>query len=248
MNLQQMFDLANRRSYFSRPDVEIYAALNAASKKVYLWTAREFRGTFRKTDTATVKFAAGVQTYAVPPDCRIILKFGEQLLNSAAGAPYQWMTPADINSAAFIGREYEALTATIDSGPRSEFVYAGPYLAEADAIASLAGPPGTPGDQVRAVDVSPIPQDSRQTKIVYIAEFVEIGGPGSFVMMPSEAHDAIVDFATEELVRANGDAVQASGYNDAGTKKFQEDFLPFWRMNQQAEMPLTQEPYLSDLS
>jgi hypothetical protein len=246
MNLQQLHDLANTRSYYSRTDADIYAALNAASRKVYLWTSREFRGYFFKTDTTSVAFAAGVQQYQLPVDLRILIRFGEQLVNSTLGTPYRWLQPSDINSAQFIGREFESVASDF-GGPVSEFLYSGPFLADADALA-LPNQPGQPGDQVRSVLISPIPSDARQTKIFYAAAFVEIVGPQSPVMMPVESHDALLDIAVAELVRPNGDAMLAESYATAGKEKFQEDFLPWMRMAQTQQVPATQEPYLADLS
>lgn len=242
MNLLQLFNLANKRSYYSRSADDIYAALNAASRKVYLWTSREFRGYFFKTDTTTVQFVPGQQQYALPADCRMLIRIGEQLVNSTAGTPYHWLRPADINGENFLEREYDSVITSMD-GPRSEFLYYGPFLAQSDAL-PLPNQPGQPGDQVRSILISPIPVDTRQTKLYYSAAFVEISGPQSFVMMPPESHDCILDYAVAELVRPNGDAALAQQYGDEGKTKFQEDFLPWARLNQQQEPTLEQEPYL----
>jgi len=242
MNLQQMHDLAAGRSYYSRSDGEVYAALNTASKKIYLWTAREFRGYFLKIDTTTIQFAAGQEEYACPPDLRILLKFGEQPINSAAGTPYNWMTPADLNSDRFIERENDALIINV-FGPASEFVYYGPFL---DQASSTSADNKAQPTRTRKLLISPIPQDVRVTKLFYAAQHVEIVGPQSFLTMPEEAHDAILDYAVAELVRPNGDAM-AQTYEAAGKTKFQEDFLPFMRQTQAQRVPQTQEPFIEDL-
>lgn len=237
-----MHDLANQRSYFSRPDNEIYQALNSASKKIYLWTVREFRGYFLKIDTQTITFTPNVQQYACPADLRIMIKFGEQIQNSPALTPYNWLRPVDMNSDNFIAREFQSLMLNF-TGPESEFVYAGPFL---DDAGSTSQAQGQPPSRIRQVLISPIPQDTRITKLFYAAQHVDIVGPQSYIMMPEEAHEAMLDYAVAELTRPNGDA-SAVQYEAAGKDKFQNDFLPFMRQVQATQVPSTQEPYIADL-
>lgn len=184
-----------------------------------------------------------MQEYLCPPDLRILIKFGEQLQNSAPGTPFNWLRPADINSDVFILREFESLVVNL-FGPSSQFLYAGPYL---DAADSKSADGRTDPARIRKVLISPIPQDTRNTKIYYAAQHVDIVGPQSFVMVPDEAHEALLDFAVAELVRPNGDVMHAT-YEAAGKDKFQSDWLPYMRMVQANQVPLTQEPYLGDLS
>lgn len=238
-----MHDLAASASYHSRAEDEIYNALNAASKKIYLWTAREFRGYFLKIDTTTIVFTPGQQEYLCPADLRIMIKFGEQLQNSAPGAPFNWLRPADINSDNFIAREFESLVLNF-TGPASEFLYAGPFLDDASSLP--AGQPPQAPTRTRKVLISPIPQDTRVTKLFYAAQHVDIVGPQSFLMMPEEAHDAMLDYAVAQLLRLNGDNAGAQ-FEAAGKDKFQSDFLPFMRQVQANQTPLTQEPYLNAL-
>lgn len=237
-----MHDLAASRSYNSRPDSEVYQALNSASKKIYLWTAREFRNYFVKTDTTTIVFTPGQQEYLCPPDLRIMIKFGEQLQNSAPNTPFNWLRPADRNSDLFIKREFNSLIVNL-YGPSSEFVYDGPYL---DAASSMTAGAGAQPTRQRKVLISPIPNDTRVTKLYYAAQHVDIVGPQSFIMMPEEAHEAMLDYAVAELVRPNGDTMHQV-YEAAGKDKFQSDFLPFMRQVQAQQTPMTQEPFISDL-
>ncbi len=237
-----MHDLAVSRSYNSRPDSEVYQALNSASRKIYLWTVREFRNYFIKTDTTTILFVPQQQEYLCPPDLRIMIKFGEQLQNSSPQTPYNWLRPADRNSDIFIGREFNALVANL-FGPSSQFVYDGPYL---DAASSTSADNIAQPTRQRKVLISPIPSDTRVTKIYYAAQHVDIIGPQSFIMMPEEAHEAMLDYAVAELVRPNGDTMHAV-YEAAGKDKLQSDFLPFMRLVQEQQVPMTQTPFIADL-
>jgi len=237
-----MHDLAASRSYNSRPDSEVYQALNSASKKIYLWTAREFRNYFIKTDTTSIVFVPQQQEYLCPIDLRIMIKFGEQLQNSAPQTPFNWMRPADRNSDIFIEREFSSLFVSLFS-PASQFVYDGPYL---DAASSTSADKVAQPTRQRKVLISPVPTDTRITKIYYAAQHVDIVGPQSFIMMPEEAHEAMLDYAVAELVRPNGDAMHAT-YEAAGKDKFQSDFLPFMRQVQAQQVIATQNPYIADL-
>jgi hypothetical protein len=237
-----MYGLANKRSYFSRGDDEIYQALSSASRKVYLWTAREFRGYFFKTDTVTITLVPNVQEYACPLDLSILIKIGEQPVNSPPNTPWNWMRPADVNSDRFILREFESLVLNPFT-PNSQFVYYGPYLPQSSAILAKGANPQGP----KKLRFAPIPFDNRNVNLYYAAAFLEIVNAQSVLMIPSEFHDCILDFASAELVRLNGDAMAAT-FEEAGQDKFQHDALPFYRQQQSQQVPLTQEPYLDDLS
>lgn len=241
MNLQQLHDLAASRSYYSRPDNEVYQALSSAFKKIYLWTAREYKNYFLKTDSTTIQFAPNVQQCACPPDLAILIRIGEQPLNSPPNTPFNWMRPADMTSDRFILKEFQSLVINQYS-PASNFVFSGPFLDQASAIkqkgAAVQGP--------KQLLFSPIPFDQRAVKVVYAAQFLEINGANDPVMMPMECHEAALDYAVAELVRSNGDAM-AETYEAAGKDKFQSDYLPFYRQSQITQYPLTQEPYLDDL-
>lgn len=241
MNLSQIHDLAAQRSYFSRADNEVYQAISSAAKKIYLWTAREFRNYFLKTDTTTIQLQPNVQQYACPPDLAILIRIGEQPANSPPNTPFSWMRPADITSDRFALKEFQSLVIN-QYTPASEFVFSGPFLDQADAIKQRGANPQGPKQLLFA----PIPFDTRTVKVQYAAQFLEIINANSVLMMPMECHEAMLDYAVAELVRANGDAM-AAGYEEAGKDKFQNDFLPFYRQQQITQYPLTQEPYVDDL-
>lgn len=243
MNLLQLHDLAARRSYFSRDDSEVYQALSEAAKKIYLWTARESRGYFLKDDNGlNINTVNGAQEIACPADLSILIRLGEQPANSPAGTPWNWMRPADVNSDTFIAREFQSMLLN-NQTPGSPFVFYGPYLDMTSAKAQQGANPQGP----KKIRLAPVPFDVRPLRFMYAATFIEITNQNSPLMMPSECHGAILDYAVAELVRANGDAM-AGTYEEAGADKFQKDFLPFYRMQQQTQVPLTQEPYVDDLS
>lgn len=243
MNLQQLHDLAAQRSYFSRADNEVYQAISSAAKKVYLWTVRESRGYFLKDDNGSnITTVSGAQEVTCPADLNILIRLGEQVAGSPPGTPWNWMRPADINSNTFLLREFQSLILNNQS-PGSQFVFYGPYLDLASAKAQQGANPQGP----KKIRLAPIPFDVRPLRFMYAATFLEIVNANSILMMPMESHEAILDYAVAELVRPNGDAM-AEGYEAAGGDKFQKDFLPFYRMQQQTQVPLTQEPYIDDLS
>lgn len=241
MNLSQLHDLAQQRSYFSRADNEVYQAISSAAKKIYLWTAREYRNYFLKTDTTTIQLQPNVQQYACPADLAILIRIGERPLTSPANTPFNWMRPADLTSDRFMLKEFESLVIN-QYTPASEFVFSGPFLDQADAIKQQGANPQGPKQLLFA----PIPFDTRTVKVQYAAQFLEIINANSVLMMPMECHEAMLDYAVAELVRANGDAM-AAGYEEAGKDKFQNDFLPFYRQQQITQYPLTQQPYVDDL-
>jgi hypothetical protein len=241
MNLSQLHDLAAQRSYYSRADNEVYQAISSAAKKIYLWTAREYRTYFLKTDTTTIQLQPNVQQYACPPDLAILIRIGEQPLNSPPNTPFSWMRPADITSDRFILKEFQSLVIN-QYTPASEFVFSGPFLDQADAIKQQGANPQGPKQLLFA----PIPFDFRVVKAMYAAQFIEIVNANSVMMMPMESHEAILDYAVAELLRPNGSALAAT-YEEAGKDKFQNDFLPFYRQQQITQYPLTQETYLDDL-
>lgn len=242
MNLSQIYNIANKRSYFSRADDEIYQAISSAAKKVYMWTARENRGYFLKDDQgANISMVAGTQEITCPADLNILIKVGEQPAGSAPGTPWNYLRPADINSNMFILREFQNLLLN-NFTPGSQFVYYGPYLLQTNAVKQK----GAAAQGPKTIRLSPIPFDNRPMRFVYTATFLEIVDANSIMMMPPESHEAILDFAVAELVRPNGDSM-AEGYEAAGEKKFQQDFLPFYRAQQLTQQILTQEPYVEDL-
>lgn len=242
MNLQQLHDLAAQRSYYSRADNEVYQALSSAAKKIYLWTAREFRGYFLKDDNGlAINMVSGQQVVTCPADLNILIRVGEQVANSPPLTPWLWMRPADINSDRFILKEFQSLVINMYT-PASEFVYYGPYLDMTSAILQK----GAAAQGPKKISLAPIPFDNRALRFVYAATFIEISNANSVLMMPPESHEAILDYAVAELIRPNGDAMAAT-YEEAGKDKFQSDFLPFWRIQQTTQQPLTQEPYVDDL-
>lgn len=243
MNLSQLHDLANSGSYFSRTDAEIYQAISSAAKKVYLWTARESRGYFLKDDNGlNLSTAANTEEVTCPPDLSILIRLGEQVANSAPLTPWSWMRPADVNSDQFIMREFGSLIMNTNS-PSSNYVFYGPYLDMTSAKLGQGANPQGP----KKIRLAPIPIDVRPLRFVYAAQFLEITNSQSILMIPFEAHEAILEYAKAELVRLNGDAMAAT-FEEAGKDKFQNDFLPFYRKQQQIQEVLTQEPYIGDLS
>lgn len=243
MNLSQLHDLANSGSYFSRTDAEIYQAISSAAKKVYLWTARESRGYFLKDDNgANITTTANVEEVTCPADLSILIRLGEQVANSAPLTPWNWMRPADINSDLFIQREFGSLILNTQT-PSSNFVFYGPYLDMTSAIVQK----GAAAQGPKKIRIAPIPIDVRPLRFMYAAQFLEITSSNSVLMIPMEAHEAILEFAKAELVRLNGDAM-AETFEAAGESKFQKDFLPFYRQQQNTQQVLTQEPYIDDMS
>ncbi len=231
--LAQMFDLARKKSYFSRPDDEVWAALNYGAWRVYSYVLKEFRGFFIKWDETSLTLTPNVDEYTLPADLAQIVRLSERL---SVNSPWLPMVPADLNSQLFIQQQFQD-TITLSSGlvVTSDFTYYGPYLDSA----STTSPTG-----VYKIRVAPKPTDTRACQLVYSAKFVPIINAGSQLMIPPEGSEAMLAWAVAELLRANSDQLAAE-YEAKGQRDITE-FLTFVRERQIQQRP-TVEPYVADL-
>ncbi len=231
--LGQMFDLARKKSYFSRPDDEVWAALNYGAWRVYIYVLKEFRGFFIKFDETFLTLTSGVEEYALPADFAQMVRLSERRTTSD---PWMPMVPADLNSQIFIQQQFEDQI-TLGTGvfTTSNFTYYGPYLDSADTTS----PTG-----VYKFRVAPKPTDTRACQLVYSAKFVPIINASSLLMIPPEGSEAMLAWAVAELLRANSD--QLSGEYEAKGQRDATEFLTFIRERQIQQRP-TVEPYIGDL-
>ena len=163
MTLQQIYDWCNKKSYFSRDDDEIWAAISGAAHLLYKEVVLENRGYFIVFDTTSLVLQLNQEEYQLPAALQQIVRLREQL----PGDTY-WnvIQPAELNDDATTDAQ-EGLSET-DGSEDSEFIYNGPYLKNADALAQ---------DQIFSIRVEPIPQETHNTELAYTADFVEITGP-----------------------------------------------------------------------
>jgi hypothetical protein len=230
MNLPQMVALANAKSSYSRPEGEIYAALDEAGFLVYSAVLKEFSGFFLKFDTSTVTIVPGVMEYLLPPDVTQLVHVGERQNISYEFAPCapETIGKALENTQVGIGWDDWAWM----YGEQSTFSYAGPYL---DAPAAITGV------QTQKIRFSPSPVDTRMVQLVYTAKWLPINDASSKVMLPDEGTHAMVNFAIAELLRSNNDTLSAE-YESKATKH-QTAFLT-WVRNRQIQQSPQITPYM----
>lgn len=230
-----MFSLADKGTYYSHTGSsdEIWNAINSAGLRVYLWISKELRSYFIKWDTTTIAFAPNVDEYPCPPDLATMIRFRER---APGETTYRRLNPTEVTSELFAREQEESLVGPCGDD-ESEFVYIGPYLPM--AAAQLAD-----ALKISNIRVAPMPQDIRQTEIVYTAKWLDIVNANSHNVIPSEGHQAMLNFVKAELLRANSDDL-ADKYETQGMQNLNE-FLTFVR-NRQIQQNSTQEPYLSDL-
>lgn len=228
-SVAQMFANAKAKSYYSRPDGEVYAALNEGGKRVYDAILKEQRTFFRKVDTTTIAMVSGTQTYTLPSDVEQIIQLSERVLATDKWRP---IYPANNeNDDDYIDAGFQDGLG-ISLGDRSDFLYIGPYLSAAAALTAA---------QAQSVDFAPIPTDSRFVRIVYIAAWSTITASTTSLMLPSDGTLAMEAFATAELLRSNGDDL--SGAYEEKAKELLSETLNAVRLGQLQAAPLV-TPYL----
>jgi hypothetical protein len=230
-NLAQMFALANARSANSRPEGEIYSALDEAGFLVYTAVLKEFSGFFLKFDTTSIVLTPGTNIYPLPADLTQMVAIAERLTAAERWRPMDPTTLADslFNTQDLVGwNDWEDLY-----GEGSEFEFYGPYL---PAVA-----PGVA--QVQSISVKPAIDVVRMCEIAYTAKWLPVVNEDSVVMLPNEGTYAMQNFAIAELNRANNDTLSAE--YEAKGKTHLAAFLTWVRNRQLVKWP-TITPYLSD--
>lgn len=228
-SVAQMFANAKAKSYYSRPDGEVYAALNEGGKRVYDAILKEQRNFFRKVDTSTIAMVSGTQTYTLPSDVEQIIQLSERAL-----ATDKWRPIYPVNSENeddYVDAGFEDGLG-ISLGDRSDFLYLGPYLSSTATLTAA---------QAQSVDFVPIPSDSRFVRIIYIAAWKEISASQTSLMLPTDGTLAMEAFATAELLRSNGDDLSESYEGKA--EKLLSETLNAVRLGQLQAAPLV-TPYL----
>ncbi len=231
MNLAQMYSLANSKSYYSRPDAEIYGALDEAGFFVYTAVLKEYRGFFLQIDTSTVALTPGQQEYTLPADLTQIVHIAERLSTTE-----NWQPMSPIGAGAAFDNIQQATGWDGDTygyGDQSQFGFYGPFLDAADST----NPQAT---QTQHIQVSPGIDQIRQCELIYTAKWLPITGAASDVMLPDEGTHAMLNYAIAELVRSNNDSL-ADKYEGKGDKALTM-FLT-WVRNRQIAMNPTIQTY-----
>jgi len=232
MTLAQIFDSVNKKTYFSRDDDEIWAAISNAASTIFLQVVSENSGFFITWDTSTVAFAPNQEEYTLPVQLGEMVRVRERL---SATEDWKVIPFADINANSFTQAQFASQFGISFDGAQSEFQFYGPYLTATDAAT---------GAQTQKMRIAPIPLDARQVELVYIAKFADITGTESPKVLPNEADGAVVWSAVEELLATNDD----DNSERAGAQK-EENLRWFlkWVRNRQFTQVRQVEPYVTDL-
>lgn len=235
MTLQQMFNLVSKRSFFSRDDDEVWAAISSASRTMFLEVQEENRGFFIVFDTTSLALLANQEEYALPQACSQIIRLRERLF-----ATDQWavMVPAeDLNAPDFVAAQFPDFAGTVD-GSTSQFEYYGPYLKNSDAQTA---------NKVQSIRVEPVPQDvSRFTELAYIAKFVEINNANSYKLLPDESDDAVLFGATVICLAGNAGVEEQLESNTGLYTEAKRQFMK-WVRSRQKQRVRQVETYINDL-
>ena len=232
MTLQQMYDLANRKSYFSRSANEIWQAISCAQNSLYFKVMKERKEFWRTKDTSSLALAAGQEEYPLPQAVGEILRLRWQV---SPGADWQLILPADITDDSVAGAQSYSDSSVAWDGPISPYVYEGPYLDNTSALTTA---------QVQKISIEPIPTQAGACELIYVAKCVDITGPGSPLIMPGEGHDAMLFGAVAQLLTDNGDN---PAMMLAQEREEETGFLS-WARRRQFQGPVVSiEPYISDL-
>ena len=230
MNLAQMYSLANAKSSYSRPDAEIYAALDQAGLFVYAAVLKEYSGFFIKFDTTSLVLVPGTQAYNLPPDLTQIVHLAERL-----NVTLDWneMSPIKLSDAVDNIQQATGWDSFSSYYGDSQFGYYGPYLlSQATSVTQTL--------QVQQIQVSPGIDQTRMCELVYSAKWLPINDSSSLVMMPDEGTHAMLNYAIAELLRSNDDSL-AQNYEAQGDKQL-SSFLT-WVRNRQIQQGPTIKAY-----
>jgi len=125
------------------------------------------------------------------PPCQQIVRLREQYPGETS---WRVVNPAELNDPATTAANFGFDS---DAGcESSRFIYNGPYLKQSDAAAQ---------DEIYSIRIEPIPQETHNTELVYTADFLEIVGQASVLVIDPEGHDALKYIAAAELLLANDD-------------------------------------------
>ncbi len=229
MNLSTIYSLVSTKSYWSRTEEEVWAAINAAARFLYQAVLKEQRGYWIKTDSSSLTFTSGTTVYPLPADVQQLMRMRER---SSAQEQWRLVNAEDIRSDT-MQQNSTSIGVSFD-GQLSDFSFYGPYLDEAASQ-------DYSGSEIQKISIAPSPVDSRFVELVYTAKFVEVDDQTSFLMIPSDGHDALIDFAVAECLRGNDDSL-VNAYTSSGNAKMSM-FLTVCR-DRQIEQTRTVEPYL----
>ena len=226
LSLAQLYARIDSKSFKTRSQAEIWAALDEAGFAVYTAVLKEFRGTFLKIDETSLTFTPNVNEYTLPADLTQIVHLAERQTSTENWHP---LTTEGLGAA--LDNAQASAFPNVNFGEDSDFSYYGPYL---DSDQTVAG-------QVQKVRISPAPSDTRFVQIAYTAKWLPIFSAASQVMLPQEGWYAMEAYATAECLRSNDDTL-AREYEAKGDKRLTQ-FLTWMRQRQIQKLP-TIKPYL----
>jgi hypothetical protein len=245
-SLKQMVDTCNAKSYYSRPEGEIYSALSEAGFFVYSNILKELSNFFLKFDTTTLVLTPGVQNYVLPPDCTQVVSIAERLKTSKH---WRQLSPESVTDA-MTDAQGSCGWSAYEDYDQSEFSFAGPFLEAQDTIDAPTGfsqagysVGGYRGKayQTQSIMISPAPTDTYLVELAYTAKWIPLVNEHSYLMLPDELTYAMQSFAIAELLRTNGDSTSVD-YDTKGERHMTAGLS--WARSRQIVQGMTITPYL----
>ena len=227
MKLDRIKSLVDSKSYYSRNEVEVWGAINAAARQIYQAVLKEQRGYWIKWDSTSLQFLKDQTQFELPPDVQQLIRVRER-----ASASDRWNL---VNSSDSLsdGVMLNQMPVGVNfDDPASNFTFFGPFLTEADSMTQ-------DNTDIESIEITPTPSNTRYVELVYTAKFVEVEDATSYLMIPEDGHDCLIDFAVAECVRPNDDSL-AADYAAAGNAKL-TSFLTLVR-DRQLQDTRTVEP------
>lgn len=233
MNLAQLFSWCDQKSYFSRDDDEVWAAISTAALQLYTEVLIENQGYFNTWDTTSLTLAANTEEYALPPALENIIRLRERRNPTD---PWAVILPADVNSPGIEDAQFTGTGDIATDSSVSQFQYIGPYEKQSDAVA---------GTYVKTIRIAPIPVDGpRSTELLFTAKFVTIEGQESPLVIDPAGHNALKYLATAELLAAQDDDNAERFETKGNTHKTQ--YLKLVRARQQQDVRHV-TPFIEDM-
>ena len=161
----------------------MWAAINAAARQIYQAVIKESKEYWIEWDMAYRPHPTRKAT-SCPPTA------SSWCASASVSSSDEWRM---VHSADWLSSPAMLLTNLPISirffVPTSNFTFYGPYLGMAESETD-------DDSDIESIRIAPTPVDTRQVELVSTAKFVEVEDAASFLMIPSDGHDALIDLAT----------------------------------------------------
>lgn len=166
------------------------------------------------------------------------------LLNDHTNATTWQLTVSPVGVASWTAATYNGNNASISPCVIATRPSGLPAVLNVDINGNLTTGLEAQGKEIYKVRLAPIPQDFRQTELIYNAKYLPIFNANCYNTIPEEGHHAMLDLAVAHLLLGNSDDLAAQ-FETKGMQELTE-FLTFIR-ERQTQQPAEQMPYLQDL-